>query len=165
MACKITDRNRAASAEFKPLVEEAALNFDLGDASADMAYSSYSNLECVESLGARPFIPLKSNAVAVTKSHKPGSRTWTRLFHYFNAHREEFLEHYHSGSNVETTFSMIKRVIGDTLRSRTPVAQPNEALLMVLCHNIRCLIHEAFELGINPACTAIPAAARQLPAV
>jgi hypothetical protein len=24
-------------------------------------------------------------------------------------------------------------------------------LLMVLCHNIRCLIHEMFELGINPA--------------
>jgi transposase len=146
-ACRITDRNRSDSTEFKPLVEEAALNFDLGEVSADLAYSSYSNLECVERVGAKAFIPFKSSAVAVTKSHKPGSKTWTRLFHYFNAHRDEFLEHYHSRSNVECTFSMIKRVIGDTLRSRTPVAQTNEALLMVLCHNIRCLIHEAFELG------------------
>lgn len=46
---------------------------------------------------------------------------------------------------------MIKRVIADTLRSKTRVAQISEALLMVVCHNIRCLIHEMYELGINPA--------------
>lgn len=51
----------------------------------------------------------------------------------------------------EGTFSMVKRVIGDTLRSKTLVAQVNEALLMIVCHNIRCLIHEMFELGIHPA--------------
>jgi len=46
---------------------------------------------------------------------------------------------------------MVKRVIGDTLRSKTLVAQVNEALLMIICHNIRCLIHEMYELEINPA--------------
>lgn len=38
----------------------------------------------------------------------------------------------------------------DRLRSKTRTAQIHEALLMVLCHNIRCLIHEMHELGINP---------------
>ena len=70
---------------------------------------------------------------------------------------------------------MLKRVIGDTLRSKTPVARINEALLMVLCHNIRCLIHEAYELGLIPtieklcpaiqgATKAIESASHQLPA-
>lgn len=150
-ACKVTDRNRNDSIEFKPLVEEAAQNFDLQEVSADKAYGSYDNLELVESIGGKPFVPFKSSHVAVSKSNKrPQSKTWTRLFHYFHLHRDEFLAHYHRRSNVETTFSMLKRVIGDTLRSKTQVAQTNEALLMVICHNIRCLIHEAFELGFVP---------------
>lgn len=45
---------------------------------------------------------------------------------------------------------MLKRCVGATLRSKTRVAEINEALLMVICHNIRCLIHEMYELGINP---------------
>jgi len=45
---------------------------------------------------------------------------------------------------------MIKRVFGDSVRSKTPVAQQNEVLLKILCHNIRCLIHEMHELGIPP---------------
>jgi transposase len=75
---------------------------------------------------------------------------WTRMWHYFALHREEFLAHYHKRSNVETTFSMIKRVFGDSVRSKTPVARVNEVLLKVLCHNIRVLVHEIHELGIDP---------------
>jgi transposase len=168
-ACRVTDRDRNDSIEFKPLVEEASETFNLGEVSADLAYSSYSNLECVEAIGGKPFIPFKSNAVAVSKSHKPVSKTWTRLYHYFQLNREEFLPHYHRRSNVESTFSMIKRVIGDTLRSKDPVGQINETLLMVVCHNIRCLIHEMIKLGITPmlegtACAPVLEAVRQLPA-
>jgi hypothetical protein len=36
---------------------------------------------------------------------------------------------------------------GDTIRSKSPVAQRNEALLKVLCHNIVCVIHEVHESG------------------
>jgi len=79
------------------------------------------------------------------------------------------LAHYHRRSNVESTFSMIKRVIGDTLRSKDLVGQINETLLMVVCHNIRCLIHETIELGITPmlegvTCAPITEAVRRLPA-
>lgn len=30
------------------------------------------------------------------------------MFHAFQYHREDFLEHYHQRSNVETVFSMMK---------------------------------------------------------
>ncbi|HYD49512.1 MAG TPA: transposase [Terriglobales bacterium] len=147
MRDQITDRNCHDTTQFKPLVKKAAETFDLQEVSADKAYSTYDNLDLIESLGGKPFIPFKSSALLVTTSHKGGSKVWTRLFHFFQMHREEFLEHYHGRSNVETAFSMLKRVIGDTLRSKHPVAQTNEALLMVICHNIRCRIHEAYELG------------------
>jgi hypothetical protein len=45
------------------------------------------------------------------------------------------------------------------------VAQGNEVLLKVLCHNIRVLVHEMYELGITPdfgGCPQNLAAAQQL---
>ena len=65
-------------------------------------------------------------------------------------HREEFLKAYHKRSNAESTFSAIKHVFGDSVRSRTYIAQVNEVLLKVLAHNIRCLIHTMAELGASP---------------
>jgi hypothetical protein len=52
-------------------------------------------------------------------------------------------------SNVETTFSTIKRKFGDAVRSKTDVAMANEALCKVLCHNLVVLLHEVHELGID----------------
>lgn len=72
------------------------------------------------------------------------------MYYYFMFKREEFLTHYHKRSNVESTFSMMKRKFGDSLRSKTDVAMVNEALCKILCHNIVVLIHEMFELGIDP---------------
>ena len=77
------------------------------------------------------------------------SQTWNKLFAYFVLNREEFLKAYYKRSNVEATFSSIKRVFGDSVRSKTRVAQINEVLLKVLAHNIRCLIHTMAELGIS----------------
>jgi len=45
---------------------------------------------------------------------------------------------------------MMKRKFGDGLRSKSDVAMVNEALCKVLCHNLVVLIHEMFELGIDP---------------
>jgi hypothetical protein len=69
---------------------------------------------------------------------------------YFDLHRDKYLEHYHKRSNVEATFSAIKRKFGESLRSKTPTAQVNETLCKVLCHNLVVLIHEIYELGIEP---------------
>jgi hypothetical protein len=45
---------------------------------------------------------------------------------------------------------MIKTKFGDSVRSKTEVAGRNEVLAKVLCHNICCLIHAMYELGIQP---------------
>jgi len=64
--------------------------------------------------------------------------------------RDEFLALYHKRSNVESTFSMIKRKLGDGLRSKSDTAMPKEASYKILCHNVVVLIHEMFEPGIEP---------------
>jgi transposase len=63
--------------------------------------------------------------------------------------RTEFLHHYHKRSNVESTFSMMKRKFRDGLRSKTDVAMVNVTLCKVLCHNLVVLIHEMYELGVD----------------
>ena len=55
-------------------------------------------------------------------------------------------------SNVESTFSMIKRKSGDSLRSKTDAAMVNETLCKILCHNLGALVHETTELGIDVSC-------------
>lgn len=57
---------------------------------------------------------------------------------------------YHQRSNIESTFSMIKRKFGDSLRTRTDTAMVNEVLCKVLCHNLCVIVQTIFELGIEP---------------
>jgi hypothetical protein len=45
---------------------------------------------------------------------------------------------------------MMKSKFGDSLRSKTDTAMVNETLCKVLCHNLVVLIHEMYELGIDP---------------
>lgn len=50
---------------------------------------------------------------------------------------------------MEATFMAIKAEFGDAVRSETPVAQVNEVLCKVLCHNICCVIQFMYEFGIE----------------
>jgi transposase len=59
-----------------------------------------------------------------------------KMFHFFSFKKDEFMQHYHKRSNVETTFSIVKAKTGDSVRSKTDVTMQNEALCKVLCHNI-----------------------------
>lgn len=100
--------------------------------------------EAIAALGATPFISFASH-------HRGnGDGKWAQMFHYFQFKREEVLQHYHKRSNVESTFSMMKRKFGDSLRSKTDVAMTNETLCKVLRHNLVVLIHEMYEVGIDP---------------
>lgn len=69
---------------------------------------------------------------------------WKKAFQYFKSNREEFLRRYHLRSNAETGFFMIKNKFGDFCRSKNNVAQENEILCKILCHNITILIQEMF---------------------
>jgi transposase len=142
----ITEEYENESPYFEPLVQKTAENFKIEEVSADKEYSSRKNLEVVDALGGTAFIPFKSNAT----DKQRGSPIWVKMYHYFMFNKEEFLEHYHKRSNVETTNHMIKAKFRDHLRSKDKTAQTNELLLKILCHNICVVIQEMFELGINP---------------
>jgi transposase len=88
-------------------------------------------------------IPFKCNASAVFGG------LWAKMFYYFQMHRQEFLNRYHLRSNVESTFSMIKRKFGDGVRSKTDLAMKNEVLAKLVCHNICCVVQEMHESGVD----------------
>ena len=75
---------------------------------------------------------------------------WKRFYHFYKFNEAEFKQHYHKRSNVETVFSMIKAKFGERIRSKSSVAQTNEVLCKVLCHNLCCVIQSMYELGIEP---------------
>ena len=131
---------------FAPLVNETAKRFNVREVSADKAYSSYANMRLVDNKGAVPYIDFKVNA-----TDKGKCDVWNRMFHYYSLNREGFMQHYHKRSNVETTFSMIKAKFGGFVQSKLPVAQTNEVLCKILCHNICCLIQSMCELGVEPS--------------
>jgi transposase len=141
---KVEDQHSGDSSHFKPLLSATAKRFNIDEVSADMAYSSESNLQAVVDLGASPYIPFKSNTTGAAGG------LWGKMFHYFNFKRDEFLARYHQRSNVESTFSMVKAKFGDSVRSKTDTAMKNEVLAKILCHNICCLISAMYELKLDP---------------
>jgi transposase len=144
-AVEIADRNAGDSPQCKPLVETTAANFVIKEMPADKAYLSHDNLALVENVGGTAYVPFKSNSV----QGEAGS-LWEKMYLYFNFRREEFLQHYHQRSNVESTFSMVKAKFRDHVRSKTDMAMKNEVLCKFLCHNI-VVVHQAqIELGIAP---------------
>jgi len=135
--------------EFKPLVQSTYdSGFKISEVSADMAYSSKSNLGLVDELGGTPYIPFKEN-VRGTRT-RGGSPIWTRMYHLFQYKNGEFMTHYHKRSNAETVFHMVKMKFGDKVRSKNRIAQENELMCKFIAHNIVVLVHEMFELGIEP---------------
>jgi len=141
----VTDSNGADYPQLPPLVASTAKRFRLAEMSADKAYLGRENVQCIEDAGAVPYIPLKVN------SKPEGCAAWQRLWGLFMYRQPEFLAHYHKRSNVESTFSAIKRKFGGAVRSKRFVAQTNEVLCKILCHNLACLVHAMHELGIEPS--------------
>ncbi len=144
---EITDENGADSLQFIPLTEKTYnAGFTIGEMSADKAYSSRDNNAYIDQIGGTPFIAFRSNA---TGKPRGNNHIWRKMYNYFVYNREDFLQHYHLRSNVESTNNMIKSKFTDLVRSKDKTAQINEVLLKVLCHNICVLISEMFEMGIE----------------
>ncbi|HEX3149725.1 MAG TPA: transposase [Gemmataceae bacterium] len=142
-AVRILDKDAADSPQFIPLVKETAREFTIGEVSADKAYTSLENFEAVAGFGGTLFAAFKTNATGAIGG------LFQKMFHYFQFKQDEYLAHYHKRSNVESTFSMIKRKFGDAVRSKTETAMVNEVLCKILCHNLCVLIQEQHELGID----------------
>jgi hypothetical protein len=94
--------------------------------------------------GGQAFIVFKSTA-----SGRIGG-AFEKAFHYFKLEQEKYMQHYHRRSNVESTFSAVKRKFGDAVMGKTDTAMTNEVLCKFLCRNLTCLIQEQETLGIAP---------------
>ncbi len=73
------------------------------------------------------------------------------MYHLFMHRRDDFWEHYHKRSNIETAYSMIKDNFGSHLRSKSDTRQINGALCKVLLaiaagspHSSRRVVHTLF---------------------
>jgi transposase len=143
-AVEIFHKDANDSPQLPKLLDTTAKRFTVKEVSADLAYSSRWNLDAIDSLGAAPLIPFKKNAT------DNFGGPWAKMFHFFQLHRDEFLDRYHLRSNVESTFSAVKRKFGDSCRSKCDVAMKNEVLAKLVCHNIVCVIHEMHESGVDP---------------
>jgi transposase len=143
-AANVTRHDRNDYHEMPPLLTEAAKSFTIKEVSADKAYIGRSNLKAIDAIGAEAFIPFRSNL-----HDDPKSPLWSKMFHLYKYRLDEFLPHYHQRSNSESTFSAIKRLFGEILRSKSFPAQVNELLLKVIAYNITCMVHSIFELGVT----------------
>jgi transposase len=149
-SAEATSHFSADNAQLPVLVKKTAETFDINEVSADKAYTDRRNLWAVQAVGGTAYIPFRSNSTGLGDHHHKFDNLWNRMFHFYNFNREAFLAHYHKRSNVETAFSMIKAKFGGAVRAKSPVAQVNEVLCKILCHNICVLIQSIYELGLEP---------------
>jgi len=146
---EITPSNVNDTIMLKPLVDNSIHRFNIAEISADKGYCSDRNFNIINDAGCVPYIPFKENVNSNRGVRQHGSEIWTKMYHLFMFNKDTFFAHYHRRSNVESTFAMIKAKFGDSIRSKGDVAQINELLLKVLCHNICVLIQAIYELNID----------------
>ncbi|HJT77004.1 MAG TPA: transposase [Gemmataceae bacterium] len=149
-AAAILGRDAADGPQLPGLLETTAKGFTVKEVPADKAYTSVVNYDAVDAAGGTLFAPFKTNMTGAAGG------VFEKMFHYFALRREEFLAPYHQRSNVESTFSMMKRKFGDAVRSKTDTAMTNEVLAKILAHNLCRLIAAWYELGIEPVFAPVP---------
>ena len=123
-AVEATDSSSNDSPQFPGLMRTTSEGFDVREVSADKGYLSKANYDFADSLGADAYIMFKTNS----KSRHPKRRSsipWEKAHRFFSYHREDFLQHYHKRSNVETVFQMIKSKFGASMKSKTETGQFN----------------------------------------
>ena len=151
-AAVVTPGPSADAPQLPAMVQTTARNFTIDELSGDLGYVSRYNLQAVVDAGGMPYIPYKVNSVARNPRHKQDAKMdlWERLFHYWQLHREDWLEHYHQRSNVEAAFWMSKSKFGSWVRNKSPIAQVNEIYAKLLCHNLVVVAKAMIDFGIEP---------------
>jgi len=140
----ITKGNVHDNKLFEPLAKDTARNFTIREFSADKAYLAGKNFALIKELGGQAFIPFKSNTTASSHSPSKYRNYFKQANKFFKEHKEEYLDRYHKRSNIESTFSMIKRRFGNNVKCKKEISLDNEILAKVLAHNICVLVQEIF---------------------
>jgi hypothetical protein len=143
-AADILEMNAGDAPQLPGLIDATAEGFRIERVCADKAYPSNDNFEAVARHGGTLYAAFKTNTTGKTGG------LFGKAFHYFQFNRDEFLSRYHLRSNVESSFSGIKRVMGDSVRSKTDVAMRNEVYCKVIAWNLTCLVHAIYEMGVVP---------------
>ena len=143
-AVEIHNRNTNDCNILPSLTATTARDFTINEMSADKAYAANPNFEAVAKHGGTLYTTFRSNTTGGVGG------LYEKMFHLFCLNRDEYLAHYHKRSNVESTFSAVKRKFGEGVRSKTDTAQRNEVLCKFVCQNVCCLIHAVYELGLTP---------------
>jgi hypothetical protein len=107
----------------------SALGFKITALWGDKAYDSNKNRQLVKDITAEDHIT-RRRAKGSKKKNSDAGRADPRA---------------RTRNRVETVFSMIKQVFGGCVNGRTETALINEALSMVLAHNLRVLVHYMYE--------------------
>jgi transposase len=151
---RVTDYRVHDSKQFVPLLDATVESFNVQTVVADKGYSTKAIAQAVVDRGATPYIPFRE--IPTGRLFNPNMATppanasaWDRMYHQFALQRDTFLVRYHVRSNVESTFSMIKRKFGESLKSKSYQGQVNEVLCKVVAHNLCCLISAIYELGLE----------------
>ena len=143
---EITPGNFSDVRQAPQLILKADANFNMKEFSADKAYGSKLVYRILNAIGTIPYIPFKKT----TKEPKEDApEIWNNMFLLFRDKKEEWEKHYHIRSNVETTFAMIKRRLGEHINSKNYTAQRNELMMKFICHNICCLIQAIYDHKIR----------------
>jgi transposase len=140
----VTSGNVNDMTRFIPLAEDTSRNFKIRDFLGDKGYLSGENFFKIRELGGKAFIPFKSNTTGNSNSPSKHRSYFKQAFRFFKEHQEEYLNHYHKRSNIESCFSSIKRRFGNNIRCKKEISQDNEILSKVLAYNICILVQELF---------------------
>ena len=151
-AAEVLDKHSGDSPQLPGLVKAtAARGFTISEVAADKAYAGTANFDAVDAVGGTLYAAFRVNTTGGVGG------LFEKMFHLFGLHRDEYLRHYHRRSMIESTFSMVKRKLGDSLRSKTETAMRNEVMAKLVAHNICCVISAIYELGIDPQFAGLPA--------
>jgi transposase len=149
-AAVILDDKAGDAPQLPGLVKETAKTFTVKQVAADKAYASMLNFDTVDSVGGTLYAAFKNSATGGCGG------IYGKMYHYFAMNREEYMDHYHRRSMIESTFSMVKRKFGDSVRAKSDLAMKNECLAKLICHNICCVISAIYERGIDPKFLGLP---------
>lgn len=142
-AAAIYGRDTGDSPILPELVKQTRENFAISEVSADKAYLSVENVETVFAAGGIPFIAPKVNSTGAVGG------LFEKMIRYYQYKQDEFLQHYHRRSLVESLFSAVKRKFGHSIKARTPVAMVNETYSKFICNNLCAVILSQIELGVE----------------
>lgn len=126
-SAKIRHKRRNDMVDFIPLLERASRMTPIGTSVADRGFDSESNHVGAEKLGVgRCIIRPRYENLQISK---------TRGIHRKRMKRRFSWKTYHQRSKVETIFSVIKRMFGESIMSRNIVTQNREMMYRLLAYN------------------------------